>query len=533
MKKFISLSGIELKNHYNRSDIKEEQVDGVPGEFPYTRGIHKDMYRGKLWTVRQFSGFGRAEDTNRRWKYLLSQGQNGLSTAFDMPTLMGLDSDDPFSAGEVGREGVAVDTLADFEKLFEGIPLEQVSVSFTINAPAVIIYSMYLALAEKRGIPIEKLRGTCQTDIFKEYHAQNEWVFPPKHSVKLIVDMFEFSSKYTPLFNPISVSGYHIREAGSNAVQELAFTLADGFAYVEAGKRSGLDIDCFAPRISFFFNCHMDFFEEIAKFRAARRIWAREMSERYGAKNRRSMTLRFHTQTAGCSLSAQQPELNIIRTTIEALAAVLGGTQSLHTNSFDEALCLPSESAARIAVRTQQIIAYETGCANVVDPLGGSYFVEWLTDEMERRTYKYFEEILRMGNNSFLDGVIKGIEEGYFRKEIAKSSFEFQKRVESGDYIVVGVSKYRDEENDNKEFSFSRFQVPDCEAEQIKFLSEVKKSRNELEVKKSLAKIEESVRDGQNTIPPIIEALKQYATEGEIMSTLKKVFGEYYGHKTL
>jgi len=532
-----TLSGIKLKEFYSPEDIKidenyyKEKL-GNPGEFPFTRGIHKNMYRGKLWTIRQFSGFGRAEDTNKRWKFLLEQGQTGLSTAFDMPTLMGLDSDHPLAEGEVGVEGVAIDTLADLEKLFDGIPLDKISVSFTINAPAIWLYSLYLCLAEKRGIDTKILRGTIQNDILKEYHAQNEWVFPPEPSVKLIVDMFEYSASHTPKFNIISVSGYHIREAGSDAIQELAFTLADGFAYVEAGIQRGLDVDVFAPMISFFFNCHIDFFEEIAKFRAARRIWARYMKERYNAKNPRSLMLRFHTQTAGCSLTAQQPEVNIIRTTIEALAAVLGGTQSLHTNSFDEAISLPSELAARVAVRTQQVIAYESGVASVVDPLAGSFYVEWLTDRMEEEAEKYFEKILKMGNGSFYAGVIEGIKSGFFRKEIARASFEFQSKVERGERIIVGVNAF--EEDDGLKFEFPKFKLPpSCQEEQIKFLKYIKSIRDNRAVLQKLNELKSAAKQGKNLVPFIKDAVREYATEGEIMDTLKEVYGEFLDLKTL
>jgi methylmalonyl-CoA mutase N-terminal domain/subunit len=532
-----TLSGIKLKEFYSLEDIKidenyyKEKL-GNPGEFPFTRGIHKNMYRGKLWTIRQFSGFGRAEDTNKRWKFLLEQGQTGLSTAFDMPTLMGLDSDHPLAEGEVGVEGVAIDTLADLEKLFDGIPLDKISVSFTINAPAIWLYSLYLCLAEKRGIDTKILRGTIQNDILKEYHAQNEWVFPPEPSVKLIVDMFEYSASHTPKFNIISVSGYHIREAGSDAIQELAFTLADGFAYVEAGIQRGLDVDVFAPMISFFFNCHIDFFEEIAKFRAARRIWARYMKERYKAKNPRSLMLRFHTQTAGCSLTAQQPEVNIIRTTIEALAAVLGGTQSLHTNSFDEAISLPSELAARVAVRTQQVIAYESGVASVVDPLAGSFYVEWLTDRMEEEAEKYFEKILKMGNGSFYAGVIEGIKSGFFRKEIARASFEFQSKVERGERVIVGVNAF--EEDDGLKFEFPKFKLPpSCQEEQIKFLKYIKSIRDNRAVLRKLSELKSAAKQGKNLVPFIKDAVREYATEGEIMDTLKEVYGEFLDLKTL
>jgi methylmalonyl-CoA mutase N-terminal domain/subunit len=533
-----TLSGIKLKEFYSPEDVKVDESYykeklGHPGEFPFTRGIHKNMYRGKLWTIRQFSGFGRAEDTNKRWKFLLEQGQTGLSTAFDMPTLMGLDSDHPLAEGEVGVEGVAIDTLADLEKLFDGIPLDKISVSFTINAPAIWLYSLYLCLAEKRGIDTKILRGTIQNDILKEYHAQNEWVFPPEPSVKLIVDMFEYSASHTPKFNIISVSGYHIREAGSDAIQELAFTLADGFAYVEACIQRRLDVDTFAPMISFFFNCHIDFFEEIAKFRAARRIWAKYMREKYNAKNPRSLFLRFHTQTAGCSLTAQQPEVNIIRTAIEALAAVLGGTQSLHTNSFDEAICLPSELAARVAVRTQQVIAYESGVASVADPLAGSFYVEWLTNKMEEEAEKYFEKILKMGNGSFYQGVLEGIRNGFFRKEIARASFEFQSKVERRERIIIGVNAFEEEEEGGR-FEFPKFRLnPSCQDEQIKFLKYVKSSRDNKAVLQKLNDLKSAAKQGKNLVPFIKDAVKEYATEGEIIDTLKEVYGEFLDLKML
>jgi len=523
---YRTISGIEIKDLYTPDDIKNLDYLrdlGFPGEYPYTRGVYYNMYRGKIWTMRMFAGFGRAKDTNERFKFLIKQGQTGLSTAFDMPTLMGYDSDDPRSEGEVGREGVAIDTLADFEILFDGIDLGEVSTSFTINAPAIFIYALYVALAEKRGVPLHKIRGTLQNDILKEYHAQNEFVFPPEPSIKLIVDIMEFSSQHTPKFNTISVSGYHIREAGSTAVQELAFTLADGFAYVEAGIRRGLDVDTFAPRISFFFNAHIDFFEEIAKFRAARRIWAREMKNRYKAKNPESLKLRFHTQTAGCSLTAQQPLNNIIRTTIEALAAVLGGTQSLHTNSYDEALQLPSEEAVTIALRTQQIIAYETGVINTIDPLAGSYFVEALTNEIERQAYEYFNKILEMGNGSFLDGVINAVYNGYIKKEIADAAYEFQKRVEEKDFIIVGVNEFIDE---NEVIEPPKFKIdPKIEIEQREFLKEIKEKRDNILVRQKLEALKLAAERGDNLVPYIIDAVKVYATEQEIMETLKSVYG--------
>ena len=524
---FISLSGIPIKELYTPLDIPNfdyEEKLGFPGEYPFTRGPYYNMYRGRPWTIRQFAGFGRAKDTNERFKYLISIGQTGLSTAFDMPTLMGYDSDHPMAEGEVGREGVAVDTLADFEVLFDGINLGEVSVSFTINAPAIFIYSLYLALAEKQGVPFEKLRGTLQNDMLKEFHAQHEWIFPPEPSVKLVTDIIEFSSRFTPKFNPVSISGYHIREAGSTAVQELAFTLADGFAYVESAIRRGLDVDEFAPRLSFFFNSHLDFFEEIAKFRAARRIWAREMRYRYKAKNPESWRLRFHTQTAGCSLTAQQPLVNIIRTAFEALAAVLGGTQSLHTNSYDEALQLPSEEAVTIAVRTQQVILHEIGVANTIDPLAGSYFIEWLTDKMEEEAYKYFDKILDLGNGSFLDGILKGIEIGYFKKEISDAAYEFQKRVESGEFIWVGINAYQED----VPLEVPKFYVdPKIEEEQKEFLRKVKESRDNESVRLALQRLIEAAKENKNLVPYVLDAVKAYATEGEIMDALKKIYGTY------
>jgi len=524
---FLSLSGIPIKELYTPLDIPNfdyEEKLGFPGEYPFTRGPYYNMYRGRPWTIRQFAGFGRAKDTNERFKYLISIGQTGLSTAFDMPTLMGYDSDHPMAEGEVGREGVAVDTLADFEVLFDGINLGEVSVSFTINAPAIFIYSLYLALAEKQGVPFEKLRGTLQNDMLKEFHAQNEWIFPPEPSVKLVTDIIEFSSRFTPKFNPVSISGYHIREAGSTAVQELAFTLADGFAYVESAIRRGLDVDEFAPRLSFFFNSHLDFFEEIAKFRAARRIWAREMRYRYKAKNPESWRLRFHTQTAGCSLTAQQPLVNIIRTAFEALAAVLGGTQSLHTNSYDEALQLPSEEAVTIAVRTQQVILHEIGVTNTIDPLAGSYFIEWLTDKMEEEAYKYFDKILDLGNGSFLDGILKGIEIGYFKKEISDAAYEFQKRVESGEFIWVGINAYQED----VPLEVPKFYVdPKIEEEQKEFLRKVKESRDNESVRLALQRLVEAAKENKNLVPYVLDAVKTYATEGEIMDALKKVYGTY------
>ena len=437
-----TISGLPNEPLYSPEnvDIDYERDLGYPGVYPYTRGVYPSMYRGKLWTMRQFAGFGTAEETNERFRYLLEHGQTGLSTAFDMPTLMGYDSDHERSLGEVGREGVAIDSLADMETLFSGIPLGEVSTSMTINSPAAMLLAFYLVVGEQQGVPRAELRGTIQTDILKEYIAQKEWIFPPEPSMRLVVDMIEFCAQEMPRWHPISISGYHIREAGSNAAQELAFTLADGFAYVEAAIERGLDVDDFAPRLSFFFNAHLDFFEEIAKYRAARRIWARELRERYGAKNPRSWLMRFHTQTAGVSLTAQQPEVNIVRTALEALAAVLGGTQSLHTNSFDEALALPTENAVRIALRTQQVIAHETGVVNTIDPLGGSWYVEDLTNRLEAEAYDYFDRIRKLG------GVIPAIKENFFQREIADASFRYQSEVEAKQRVIVGVNRYEAEE---------------------------------------------------------------------------------------
>ncbi len=435
---FSTISGIEPDPLYTpeSSELDYERDLGYPGEYPFTRGIYPSMYRGRLWTMRQFAGFGTAEETNARFRYLRDHGQTGLSTAFDMPTLMGYDSDHARSLGEVGREGVAVDSLADVETLFDGIPLGEVSTSMTINSPAAILLAYYVCVGEQQGVSRDRLRGTAQTDILKEYIAQKEWIFPPEPSMRLVVDMIEFCAQEMPLFHPISISGYHIREAGSTAAQELAFTLADGFAYVEAAVERGLDVDDFAPRLSFFFNAHLDFFEEIAKYRAARRIWAREMRERFGARAERSLLMRFHTQTAGVSLTAQQPEVNIVRTALEGLAAVLGGTQSLHTNSFDEALALPTEDAARLALRTQQVIAHESGVVNTIDPLGGSYYVEELTSMLEAQAYEYFDRIDKLG------GVIPAIKDNFFQREIAEASFRYQGEVESGKRVIVGVNRY-------------------------------------------------------------------------------------------
>ncbi len=507
----LTRDGISLTEHFL-------QNVGYPGQYPFTRGIHPTGYRGKLWTMRMFAGFGSAEETNARFKYLLEQGQTGLSIAFDMPTLYGRDTDHPLVEGEFGKCGVAVSSLADMEILLSDLPLDQVSTSMTINSPAAMIWAMYLVVAEKRGIPWSKLRGTIQNDILKEYIAQNEYIFPPEPSMRLVVDTIEFATRHVPQWNPISVSGYHIREAGSTAVQELAFTLADGFAYVEAALERGLDIDEFAPRISFFFNAHNDFFEEIAKYRAARRIWARAMRERYGAKNERSWWLRFHTQTAGCSLTAQQPEINIVRTAIQALAAVLGGTQSLHTNSMDEALALPSEKAVTIALRTQQIIAYESGVANTVDPLGGSYFVEALTDRMEREAQQIFDAINAQG------GVIAAIRNGYFHREIADAAYRYQQEIDRGERIIVGVNAFQDDEP----ITIPILQMdPEGEKRHLERLNRVRRERDQELVKRRLAELRAAAQGTENMMPAILECVRAYCTLGEMCDVLREVFGVY------
>ena len=507
----LTRDGISLTEHFL-------QNVGYPGQYPFTRGIHPTGYRGKLWTMRMFAGFGSAEETNARFKYLLEQGQTGLSIAFDMPTLYGRDTDHPLVEGEFGKCGVAVSSLADMEILLADLPLDQVSTSMTINSPAAMIWAMYLVVAEKRGIPWSKLRGTTQNDILKEYIAQNEYIFPPEPSMRLVVDTIEFATRHVPQWNPISVSGYHIREAGSTAVQELAFTLADGFAYVEAALERGLDIDEFAPRISFFFNAHNDFFEEIAKYRAARRIWARAMRERYGAKNERSWWLRFHTQTAGCSLTAQQPEINIVRTAIQALAAVLGGTQSLHTNSMDEALALPSEKAVTIALRTQQIIAYESGVANTVDPLGGSYFVEALTDRMEREAQHIFDAINAQG------GVIAAIRNGYFHREIADAAYRYQQEIDRGERIIVGVNAFQDDEP----ITIPILQMdPEGEKRHLERLNRVRRERDQELVKRRLAELRAAAQGTENMMPAILECVRAYCTLGEMCDVLREVFGVY------
>ena len=518
---FDSISGRSLELLYSPQKIDDEYIEklGFPGQYPYTRGVHANMYRGKLWTMRQFSGFGTPEDSNERYHYLLKQGQTGLSIAYDMPTLMGYDPDHPISLGEVGKCGVNVATLRDMEILLKDIDLGNVSISQTINGPAMILLAFYVAIAENQGVPLDKLRGTLQNDILKEFTAQKEWIFPPEPSMRIITDMLAFCTENMPQYNTISISGYHIREAGSTAGQELAFTLADGFTYIEYALNAGLQIDDFAPRLSFFFNSHLDFFEEIAKFRAARRIWARHLKENYGAKNERSWKLRFHAQTAGCSLTAQQPENNISRTAFQAIAAVFGGAQSLHTNSMDETLALPSEKAAEIALRTQQLIAYETGVANVADPLGGSWLIESLTDQLEQEAEKYFEEIEHLG------GVIQAIEKGYFQREIARSAKSYQKLVDQKQLFIVGVNQFgKDDEN----IDIPILEIgPEVEQIQVKAVNELKNTRNETAVQQALYKIREACANGGNIMPPIIEAAKVYVTLGEIVTAMKAEFGEW------
>jgi methylmalonyl-CoA mutase, N-terminal domain len=516
---FSTISGLENEPLYTPDNvaIDYERDLGYPGVYPFTRGVYPSMYRGKLWTMRQFAGFGGAEETNARFRYLLEHGQTGLSTAFDMPTLMGYDSDHARSLGEVGREGVAIDSLDDMETLFAGIPLDQVSTSMTINSPAAMLLAFYLCVGEEQGVPRDKLRGTIQTDILKEYIAQKEWIFPPEPSMRLVIDMIEFCAEEMPLWHPISISGYHIREAGSTAAQELAFTLADGFAYVEAAVARGLDVDDFAPRLSFFFNAHLDFFEEIAKYRAARRIWAHELRERYGARNPRSWLMRFHTQTAGVSLTAQQPEVNIIRTALEALAAVLGGTQSLHTNSFDEALALPTENAVRLALRTQQVIAHETGVVNTIDPLGGSYYVEDLTNRLEAEAYEYFDRIRKLG------GVIPAIKENFFQREIADASFRYQHEIEQKRRIVVGVNRYA--QGDEQPLEILRID-PALEEKQIGRVQALRARRDPAAAEAALARLkEDAAHEDRNLMPPIVDASKAYVTMGEMCDALRDVWG--------
>jgi methylmalonyl-CoA mutase, N-terminal domain len=516
---FSTISGLENEPLYTAETVETDYDRdlGYPGVYPFTRGVYPSMYRGRLWTMRQFAGFGAAEETNERFRYLLDHGQTGLSTAFDMPTLMGYDSDHPRSLGEVGREGVAIDSLADMETLFAGIPLAEVSTSMTINAPAAMLLAFYACVGEQQGVSPSVLRGTIQTDILKEYIAQKEWIFPPEPSMRLVTDMVEYCAREMPGWHPISISGYHIREAGSNAIQELAFTLADGFAYIDAAIERGLDVDDFAPRLSFFFNAHIDFFEELAKYRAARRIWARELREKYGAKNPRSWLMRFHTQTAGVSLTAQQPEVNIVRTALEALAAVLGGTQSLHTNSFDEALALPTEDAVRIALRTQQVIAHETGVVNTIDPLGGSYYLEDLTNRLEAEAYEYFERIEQLG------GVVPAIKENFFQREIADASFRYQHELEQKQRIVVGVNRYQ--LDDEPEVEILRID-PAVESKQIERVQAVRARRDSAPVEAAIARIKEAAaNERENLMPPLIEGSRAYVTLGEMCDALREVWG--------
>ncbi len=515
---FTTLSGESVEPLYTEADLPPSEAIGLPGEFPFTRGVYPSMYRGRLWTMRQFAGFGTAEETNERFRYLREHGQTGLSTAFDMPSLMGHDSDHPRSVGEVGREGVAVDSLDDMETLFQGIPLGEVSTSMTINAPAAVMLAFYVVAAERQGVEAERLAGTIQTDILKEYIAQKEWCFPIDPAMRLVTDMVEFCARRMPRWHPISISGYHIREAGSTAQQELAFTLKDGFTYVERALERGLGVDEFAPRLSFFFNAHIDFFEEIAKYRAARRIWARELRDTYGAKDERSLLMRFHSQTAGVSLTAQQPLNNIVRTATEALSAVLGGTQSLHTNSFDEALALPTEEAVRVALRTQQIIAHETGVANTIDPLGGSYFVEALTDRMEQAAYEYFRRIDELG------GMVEAINQNYPQREIADASFTLQEEIERGDRVIVGVNRYQQQQD--RELEILRI-PPGLERKQIGRVQAIRARRDAIAVEAALAELREVAASDRNLMEPLLDAARAQATEGEIIQSLQKVFGTY------
>jgi methylmalonyl-CoA mutase N-terminal domain/subunit len=514
--RFTTLSGESIAPLYTADDVVQDP--GLPGRFPFTRGVYPSMYRGRLWTMRQFAGFGTAEETNERFHYLLDHGQTGLSTAFDMPSLMGHDSDHPRSLGEVGREGVAIDTLDDMETLFGGIDLGEVTVSMTINAPAAIMLAFYVVAAEDRGIGPERLGGTIQADILKEYIAQKEWCFPVDPAMRLLGDMIEWSTTQMPRWHPVSISGYHIREAGSTAAQELAFTLKDGFTYVEQAIARGLDVDDFAPRLSFFFNAQVDFFEEIAKYRAARRIWARELRDTYGAKNERSLLMRFHTQTAGVSLTAQQPLNNIVRTAIEALAGVLGGTQSLHTNSYDEALALPTEAAVRIALRTQQIIAHETGVANTIDPLGGSYFVEALTDRMEQAAYEYFRRIDELG------GMVEAVKQNFPQREIADAAFELQAEIDQGERVVVGVNRYRHDDEDPLP---THRADPALEAKQIGRVQAVRARRTGDGVEAALKAVREAAGSQTNLMPALLDAARAHATEGEIVDALQDVWGSY------
>ena len=518
---FHTSSDIQVEQLYTKSNERDLRPEEYPGIFPYTRGIQPTMYRSRLWTMRQYAGFGSAKETNKRFRYLLEQGQTGLSVAFDLPTQIGYDSDDMMAEGEVGKVGVAIDSLHDMEVLFNKIPLDEVSTSMTINAPAAILLCMYIAVGEKQGVPKEQLTGTIQNDILKEYIARGTYIYPPKPSMRLITDVFAYCREHLPKFNTISISGYHIREAGSSAVQEAAFTIANGIAYVDAALEKGLDIDDFAPRLAFFFNAHNDFFEEIAKFRAARRIWAHIMKNRYQAKSERSWKMRFHTQTGGSTLTAQQPDNNVVRVTLQALAAVMGGTQSLHTNSRDEALSLPTEESARIALRTQQIIAHESGVANTVDPLAGSYFVEKLTDQMEEHVYKYLDQIEEMG------GAVQAVQEGYMQREIHQQAYETQKNIEKNKEIIVGLNAFNVEEEINPNL----LKVdPILEEEQVKSLQQIRSERNENDVSEALNDIKQAAQtEDENLIPLLLDAVKKYATVGEISNVLRDVFGQYEG----
>ena len=520
-KEFTTESGIPVKRIYTPLDVQDLDYVrdlGFPGEYPYVRGVYPTMYRGRLWTMRMYAGYGTAEETNARYKYLLKEGQTGLSVAFDLPTQLGYDPDHPLARGEVGKVGVSMPTLKDMEILFEGIPLDKVTTSMTINAPTAMLLAMYIAVAEKQGVSMDKLGGTVQNDILKEYVARGNYIYPPQPSMKLVVDVIEFCTKNMPRWNPISISGYHMREAGATAVQEVAFTLASAIAYVEACLERGLEVDSFARRLSFFFAAHNDFFEEIAKFRAARRLWARIMRERFDAKHPDSLRLRFHAQTAGSTLTAQQPQNNIVRVTIQALAAILGGAQSLHTNSYDEAYCLPTEEAVRIALRTQQIIAYESGVTNVIDPLGGSYYVEWLTNEIESQAEKYIKKIDAMG------GMVKAIEQGYIQREIMESAYRYQKEVEEGKRVVVGVNKFVIEEPIQIRLLKVR---PEVEKAQIERVREVRSSRDDQRAKRALKSLREAAESGENVMPAVLQAVKAYCTIGEMCDILREVYGEY------
>lgn len=524
---FVNTSGIPIKRLYTPLDRAQEDYMtemGFPGEYPYTRGVQPTMYRGRYWTMRQYAGFATAEESNRRYRFLLDQGQTGLSVAFDLPTQIGYDSDNQVAIGEVGKVGVAIDSLWDMETLFNGIPLDQVSTSMTINAPAAILLAMYMAVAENQGVSSEKLRGTIQNDILKEYSSRGTYIFPPKPSMRIITDIFSYCVEKVPMWNTISISGYHIREAGSTAVQEVAFTLANGIAYVDAALEAGLEVDTFGPRLSFFFNAHLDFLEEIAKYRAARRLWAKIMKERFGARNPKSMMIRFHTQTAGCTLTAQQPKNNIVRVAFQALAAVLGGTQSLHTNSMDEALCLPSEEAVQIALRTQQLIANETGVADTVDPLGGSYYLETLTREIYERAEEYIRKIDEMG------GAVEAVEQGFIQREIQDSAYKYQREIEKEERVVVGVNRFQTEEE--KPTNLLRVD-PEVRVGQIEQLRRLKSERDDEKVKQSLAALKAGAEGKDNLMPLILDAVRAYGTLGEISDVLRGVFGEYQQVNTL